>query len=97
MPNDGMKVEFSMDQMRAYNRDREQRDIYKPTPTPSTFDDTQLKKAREVLEQEMAKTAGDAKPADAAPAAPEGEKKDGAEKKKAARIPFFPTILKHTL
>ena len=97
MPNDGMKVEFSMDQMRAYNSERQRRDIYTKTAEPSAFDDTQLKKSIEVLTQEMAKAAGGTPPADAAPAAPDAEKKPADEKKKAARIPFFPTTLKYVM
>jgi len=97
MPNDGMKVEFTMDQMRAYNFERSQRDIYSKTPTPSAFDDTQLKKAIEVLGQEIAQGAAGDKPAEAAPATPDGEQKAGEEKKKAARIPFFPTVLKYVM
>ena len=97
MPNDGMKIEFTMDQMRAYNADRLKRDVISKDPIPSSFDDTQLKKALEVLDQEIAKENTGAKPADAAPATPEGEKKDGEDKKKAARIPVFPTTLKYVL
>ncbi len=98
MPNDGMKTEFTIEQMRAYNADRLKRDVITKTPVPSSFDDTQLTKAREVIDQEIAKAAEGAKPADAAPVPPEGEKKEGeADKKKAARIPFFPTTLKYVL
>jgi carboxyl-terminal processing protease len=96
MPNDGMKLEFTMDQLRAYNFDRSRRDVIAKEPIPSQFDDTQLKKARDVIEQEITKAAAGAPAAE--PAAPEGEKKDGdAEKKKSARIPFFPTILRYTM
>ena len=99
MPNDGMKIEYTMDQMRAYNTDRRDRDAVSQERIPSTFDDLQLKKALEVLDQEISKSTAEAKPADAAPAEEKkDEKKDGdAEKKKAARIPFFPTTLKYLL
>ena len=99
MPNDGMKIEYTMDQMRAMNFDRQKRDAVSQERIPSTFDDLQLKKALEVLDQEIARGTAEAKPADA----PGDEKKDGEkkegdpEKKKAARIPFFPTTLKYLL
>ena len=83
--------------MRTYNSERQRRDIYTKTAEPSAFDDTQLKKSIEVLTQEMAKAAGGTPPADAAPAAPDAEKKPADEKKKAARIPFFPTTLKYVM
>ena len=97
MPNDGMKLEFTMDQMRAYNFDRARRDVISKDPIPSQFDDTQLKKARDVVEQEISKAAG--APAAEPDAAPEGEKKEGdaEKKKKAARLPVFPTILRYTM
>lgn len=95
MPDEGMKIEFTMDQMRAYNADRSHRDVITKDPIPSQFDDSQLKRARDVLLQEIAKGAA---PATEAPAAPAEPKKEGeAEKKKAARVPFFPTILRYTL
>ncbi len=99
MPNDGMKVEYTMDQNRAYDSDRKKRDAVSQERIPSTFDDLQLKKALEVLDQEIAKSTAEAKPADAAPAEEKkDEKKEGdAENKKAARIPFFPTTLKYLL
>ena len=97
MPDDGMKVEFTREQMIDFNLERTKRDIYVKSPVPSTFDDTQLKKAMEVLSQEIAKGATGDKPAETTPAPPEGEKQDGQEKKKAARIPFFPTTLKYVM
>ncbi len=100
MPNDGMKIEYTMDQMRVMNFDRQKRDAVSQERIPSTFDDLQLKKALEVLDQEIAKATAEAKPAEAAPAEEKkgDEKKEGeAEKKKAARIPFFPTTLKYLL
>ena len=94
-----MKVEYTMDQMRAMNFDRQKRDAVSQERIQSTFDDLQLKKALEVLDQEIAKATAEAKPADAAPGdEKKDEKKEGdAEKKKAARIPFFPTTLKYLL
>ena len=100
MPNDGMKVEFTMDQMRAMNFDRQKRDAVSKEQIPSTFDDLQLKKALEVLDQEIAKSTAAEKPAEATPAdEKKGDEKkaDATEKKKAARIPFFPTTLKYLL
>ncbi len=98
MPNDGMKVEYTMDQMRAYNFDRQKRDALSQERIPAQFDDLQLKKALEVLDQEIAKGTGDAKPAEAPGEDKKEEKKEeGSEKKKAARIPFFPTTLKYVM
>lgn len=100
MPNEGMKVEFTMDQMRAMNRDRQIRDAVSKEPIPSTFDDLQLKKALEVLDQEIAKSAAAEKPAEATPPDEkkgDEKKEEATEKKKAARIPFFPTTLKYLL
>ncbi len=108
MPNDGMKLEFSLEQMRNFNFDRAKRDVISKEPIPSSFDDAQLKKAREVIDQEIAKAA-EAKPADAAAPATDEKKSDEkkgdekpdenveGDKKKAARIPFFPTTLKYGL
>ncbi|RLS52663.1 MAG: S41 family peptidase [Planctomycetota bacterium] len=98
MPNDGLKIEFTMEQMRVYNFDRAKRDVITKEPIPSTFDDIQLKKAREVIEQEIVKAAAPAQPADSDPA-PDDKKDDEkpADDKKAARIPFFPTTLKYGL
>lgn len=99
MPNEGMKIEFTMDQMRAYNFDRAHRDVIAKEPVPSNFDDTQLKKAIEVVTQEMAKgAAGSAPPGDATKTPPATEEKETTvDQKKTSRIPLFPTILKYTL
>ncbi len=100
MPNDGMKIEYTMDQMRVMNFDRQKRDAVSQERIPSTFDDLQLKKALEVLDQEIARATAEAKPAEAAPGEEkkgDEKKEEGTEKKKAARIPFFPTTLKYLL
>lgn len=98
MPNEGMKVEFTMEQMRAYNSDRVKRDVITPTPIPSSFDDSQLKKALEVLDQEIAKGAnGAAEPAKTSQVAPPAGQQVGDGKKKTARSPVFPTTLKYVL
>ena len=69
-----------------------------PTPIPSSFDDTQLKKALEVLDQEIAKGAnGATEPAKTSQAAPPAEQQVGDGKKKTARSPVFPTTLKYVL
>ncbi len=56
-PNDGFEVKMSGEQQTAYLRYRRDRDIVKeadPNEQGATFDDTQLKKALEYVEQQLA-------------------------------------------
>lgn len=74
MPNEGYKIEFDNSQMQSYGLYRELRDRFsKDGPPPSDFVDTQLQKAREYINSELAKPSQPP-----APVPPAETKKDAA-------------------
>ncbi|HVJ68682.1 MAG TPA: S41 family peptidase [Caulifigura sp.] len=79
MPNDGYVVPFSPAEYSGYQRYRFQRDAIRPKePLIAEFVDSQLKKAREYVEKELAKP----EQASTTPPAPEGEGKDDKKNEK---------------
>ncbi|OAI52614.1 hypothetical protein AYO47_06060 [Planctomyces sp. SCGC AG-212-M04] len=93
VPNEGYLVKFSPDELRAYGRYRNQRDAIRPKePIIADFVDSQLKKAKDYIEKELAKPESDSK----VPPAPEEAKKKDDEKKdekpsdkKTSSLPVF--------
>jgi carboxyl-terminal processing protease len=91
VPNEGYTVPFTPADYVAYGRFRNQRDAIRPRePLIADFVDSQLKKAREHIEKELAKPAGDSK----VPPAPDGDdksekKEDKPSNKSTSSLPIF--------
>lgn len=88
MPNEGYKIDFDIAQMQGYRAFRDTRDRFsKDGPPASDFVDTQLQKALEYINTELAKPV---QPTPAVPEPPTEEKpteeKPGEEKKDAAEV-----------
>lgn len=76
-PNDGYKIEFNIDQLRAFQRDRQERDVVgRQEPYESGFLDTQLQKAVEYVSDALE--------------GKEQPKANEEDKKAAFRLPLFP-------
>lgn len=93
-PSEGYKVEFSFDQIREFQRDRRDRDVPGEKKT-TTFEDTQLLKAIEYVEEQLKTEPKD----EAKPKAVEEEAKPKAKpeetKKAAFRLPLIPVPRRH--
>jgi len=92
MPNEGYAVPFSPAEYVGYQRYRFQRDAIRPRePIIADFVDSQLKKARDYIEKELAKP----ETASAVPPAPDETKKEDEKKdekpvdKKTSSLPVF--------
>jgi carboxyl-terminal processing protease len=92
-PDEGYEVKFSMDEMRAQQEDRRDRDVPGAAAPEHPFEDKQLAKAVEYLTSELAKKST---PSENAPEEKAAEPQGNKENKKAASLPQLRNPLSHS-